>query len=141
MTTNSGAELLVDTSVAVALSAVDHEGHAAAMAALTGRRVGLAGHAAYETFSVLTRLPGTARRTPAAAARMLAANFPHTQFLSQAGAANLLAALPGTGVSGGAVYDALVGATAVECGVPLVTRNRRALGTYRALDVDVIVVQ
>ena len=141
MTASADPEFLVDTSVAVALSAIDHEGRAAALAVLKGRRVGLAGHAAYETFSVLTRLPGPARRTPAAAVRMLAANFPHTRFLSQAGAANLLGALATAGVSGGAVYDALVGATAVECGVPLVTRDRRALGTYRALDVDVIVVQ
>jgi len=30
---------------------------------------------------------------------------------------------------------------AVECGAPLITRDRRALGTYRALDVDVMVLQ
>lgn len=41
------------------------------------------------------------------------------------------------GISGGGVYDALVGAVAVEHGVPLVTRDRRALRTYRSLDVDV----
>lgn len=140
MTANGGPEFLVDTSVAVAVSAIDHEGRAAALGVLQGRRVGLAGHAAFETFSVLTRLPGSARRTPAAAARMLATNFPHTRFLSQAAAADLLGALAAAGVSGGAVYDAMVGATAVECGVPLVTRDRRALGTYRALDVDIVVV-
>jgi hypothetical protein len=38
------------------------------------------------------------------------------------------------------VYEALVGVTAVEQGVPLVSRDRRALGVYRALDVDLIVV-
>jgi len=141
MTAAVGPEFLVDTSVAVALSAIDHEGRAAALALLQGRRVGLAGHAAYETFSVLTRLPGTARRTPTAAARMLAVNFPHTRFLGQDAALNLLGALATAGISGGAVYDALVGATAVECGVPLVTRDLRALGTYRALGVDVIVVR
>jgi predicted nucleic acid-binding protein len=141
MTVGADPEFLVDTSVAVALSVMGHEGRAAALAVLKGRRFGLAGHAAFETFSVLTRLPGTARRTPAAAARMLAANFPHSRSLSPAGAANLLSTLATTGVSGGAVYDALVGATAAECGVPLVTRDRRALGTYRALDVDVVIVE
>lgn len=30
-----------------------------------------------------------------------------------------------------------VGAAAVEHGLPLFTRDRRALGTYRALNVDV----
>ncbi|WP_300008889.1 type II toxin-antitoxin system VapC family toxin [Pseudonocardia sp.] len=133
-----GPELLVDTSVAVALSVADHEGRAAARAAVEGRRIGLAGHAAFETYSVLTRLPAPARRTPAAVARLLAANFPHSRFLAAARSAELLAGLARAGLSGGSVYDALVGATAVEHGVPLVTRDRRALGTYRALDVDVV---
>jgi predicted nucleic acid-binding protein len=35
------------------------------------------------------------------------------------------------------VYDALVGATAVEHRLVLATRDRRALDTYRALDVQV----
>jgi predicted nucleic acid-binding protein len=34
------------------------------------------------------------------------------------------------------VYDALVGATAKEHGLALATRDRRALDTYRALDVE-----
>lgn len=135
-----GPELLVDTSVAVALSVADHEGRTAARAAVEGRRIGLAGHAAFETFSVLTRLPAPARRTTAAVSRLLAANFPHTCFLSEPATAVLLGRLPTLGVSGGAVYDALVGATAAERGVPLVTRDRRALGTYRALEVDVLFV-
>lgn len=131
-------ELLVDTSVAVALSVANHEGRAAALSAVAGRRIGLAGHAAFETFSVLTRLPPPARRTTVAVSRLLAANFPHTCFLSPAAAADLLARLPSLGLAGGAVYDALVGATAVEQQVPLVTRDRRALTTYRALDVEVL---
>lgn len=131
-------ELLVDTSVAVALSVADHEGRARARAAVAGKRVGLAGHAAFETFSVLTRLPTPARPTPVAAGRLLAANFPHTRFLGARSAAALLDGLPGAAVSGGAVYDALVGATAHEHGVPLATRDRRALGTYRSLDIEVI---
>lgn len=136
---DDGPELLVDTSVAVALSVADHEGRAAARAMVDGRRVGLAGHAAFEVFSVLTRLPAPARRTPAAVSRLLARNFPHTRFLGPAAAAALLARLAEAGVAGGAVYDALVGATAAEHGVPLVTRDRRALGTYRSLDVEVLV--
>lgn len=141
MTREPGPELLVDTSVAVALSTLDHQGRPATLAAVSGRRIGLAGHAAFESYSVLTRLPGSARRTPAAVARLLAANFPHTRFLSQAGTGQLLGRLVEAGVSGGAVYDALVGATATECGLPLVTRDLRALRTYRALDVDVLVVR
>lgn len=137
----AGPELLVDTSAAVALSVADHEGRAATRAVVEGRRIGLAGHAAFETYSVLTRLPSPARRTPAAVARLLAANFPHTRFLSADRTAEVLALLAGVGVSGGSVYDALVAAAAVEHAVPLVTRDRRALGTYRALDVDLVTVR
>lgn len=137
---DDGPELLVDTSVAVALSLADHEGRAAARAVVDGRRIGLAGHAAFETFSVLTRLPAPARRTTSAVSRLIASNFPHSRFLSPDAAAALLERLAVAGVSGGSVYDALVGATAVEHGVALVTRDRRALGTYRSLDVDVVLV-
>ncbi len=137
----NGPELLVDTSIAVALSVADHDSHTTAQAAVESRRVGLAGHAAFETFSVLTRLPAPARRTPAAVSRLLAANFPYTRFLSQQHAAELFARLAKAGVAGGAVYDALVGAAAAEHEVPLVTRDRRATSTYRALDVDVVLVR
>ena len=39
--------------------------------------------------------------------------------------------------SGGAVYDALVAAAAVHHGLPLVSRDQRALDTYRTLGLDV----
>lgn len=42
------------------------------------------------------------------------------------------------GISGGSVDDALVGATAVVNAVPLVTGDRRALRTYDALDVEIV---
>lgn len=130
-------DLLVDTSAAVALIVADHEHHDATFDALRRRRLGLAGHAAFEAFSVLTRLPAPARRTPATVARLLAASFPHSRFLSAEATAMLLSRLDALGVAGGAVYDALVGATAAEHGLALATRDRRALETYRALDVEV----
>lgn len=135
-----GPELLVDTSLAVALSVRDHEAHNAALTAVTGQRIGLAGHAAFETFSVLTRLPAPARRTPSAVMRLLSTNFPHTRFLSPERSAALLGQLAGAGVAGGSVYDALVGAVAGEQGVPLGTRDRRAMGIYRAMEVQVRLV-
>lgn len=136
----SGPDLLVDTSVAVALTVADHEHHETTFRALGGLRLGLAGHAAFETFSVLTRLPPPARRTPAAVARLLAAGFPHSKFLGAKAAAGLLGNLSELGIAGGAVYDALVGAAANEHGLPLATRDQRALDTYRALDVRVELV-
>ena len=131
------AQLLVDTSVAVALTVADHADHAETVDAMRGRRLGLAGHAAFETFSVLTRLPSPTRRTPPTVARLLTSNFPHTRFLSAEGAGSLFADLESSGISGGAVYDALVGAVAAEHRLVLATRDRRALGIYRALDVRV----
>jgi predicted nucleic acid-binding protein len=129
-------EILVDTSVAVALVVGDHEHHLPTVRAIGDRRLGLAGHAAFETFSVLTRLPPPARRPPGIVAKLLAQNFPDSLYLSPERAALLLDALGKAGIAGGSVYDALVGATAVEHGVKLATRDHRALVTYRALGVD-----
>ncbi len=44
--------------------------------------------------------------------------------------------LPTIGIGGGAVYDALVGAAATHHRLRLATRDRRALETYRALEVE-----
>jgi predicted nucleic acid-binding protein len=138
MPTSAEPELLVDTSVAVALCVADHEGRAPSRGIVEGRRIGLAGHAVWETFSVLTRLPPPARLSPAVASRVLAANFPFTRFLGQTESQVLLERLEVRGISGGSIYDALVGSVAVAVGVPLVTRDRRALPTYRLLEVDVL---
>ena len=129
-------QLLIDTSVAVALAAAGHEQHHATRKAIGARSCGLSGHAAFETFSVLTRLPPPNRRTARAVARLLAHNFPGSRFLSAHGAELLHARLASLGIAGGAVYDALVAATAAEHGIILATRDRRAAETYRALDID-----
>jgi predicted nucleic acid-binding protein len=131
------AAVLVDTSVAVALVVADHDHHEDTFQALRGRTLGLAGQATFETFSVLTRLPPPARRTPATITQLLANTFPETRFLGARAAASLVALLGATGIAGGSVYDALVGATANEHRLTLVTRDRRALEVYRKLEVDV----
>lgn len=139
-TRGNGPEILVDTSVAVALVVGDHEHHVATMRAIGDRRLGLAGHAAFETFSVLTRLPAPARRPPDVVARVLAENFTENRFLSPDRAEALIEVLGEAGIAGGSVYDALVAATAIEHGLMLATRDQRALKTYRALQVDVEVL-
>jgi predicted nucleic acid-binding protein len=135
-TGDNGPHILVDTSVAVALVVADHDHHQSTARAIGHRSVGLAGHSAFETFSVLTRMPPPYRRTPGAVSRLLTANFPHSLFLSAQGTATLLGRLASLGIAGGAVYDALVAAAAAEHGITLATRDRRAAETYRALDVD-----
>lgn len=131
-----GRDLLVDTSVAVALVVADHEHHADVTRAVGRRRAGLAGHAAFETFSVLTRLPPPSRRTPQTVGRLLAASFPATRFLGARDTESLLGRLGGLGIAGGAVYDALVGAVAAAHDMPLATRDERALDVYRSLGVE-----
>jgi predicted nucleic acid-binding protein len=135
--TSARRPLLVDTSVAVALAVADHEHHDDTFERLEGRRLGLAGHAAFETVSVLTRLPAPTRRTPATVARLLAQSFPYSRFLGVEASASLLGRLESIGIAGGSVYDALVGAVAAEHGLSLASRDRRALEIYRVLDVEV----
>src|SRR5260370_6555220 len=129
-TSDNRPQLLIDTSVAVALAAAGHEHHQATRKAIGDRSCGLSGYAAFETFSVLTRLPPPNRRTPAAVAQLLAHNFPGSQFLSAQGAQRLHARLASLRIAGGAVYDALVAATAAEHGSTHGTRHRLAAETY-----------
>src|SRR5260370_36579185 len=88
-TSGDRPQLLIDTSVAVALVVAGHQHHQATRKAIGDRSCGLSGHAAFETFSVLTRLPPPNRRTPHAVARLLAPNFPDSRFLSAQGAQQL----------------------------------------------------
>jgi predicted nucleic acid-binding protein len=129
--------LLVDTSAAVAIVVADHLHHEETLAVVGDRRLGLAGHAAFETYSVLTRLPAPARRPPALVHRLLVSNFPESRFLPEAESAQLPARLVALGIAGGAVYDALVAAVATFHGLSLVTRDGRAVDTYRALGASV----
>lgn len=136
-----GPDLLVDTSVAVALIVAGHEGHEATLEALEGLRLGLAGHAWFETFSVLTRLPAPARRPPDEVAAILDRDFPESRFLPEPAARELAGRLARLGIAGGSVYDALVGATAAAHGLTLASRDRRALDAYRAVGATVELIE
>ena len=143
MPTGTSAEfdvVLLDTSAAVALLVEDHEAHAVTLEGAQGRLLGLAGHAWFETYSVLTRLPGAQRRSPADALRLLVHNFPASAFLGEAQSADLGAEIARIGFSGGAVYDALVGAAARQHARRLVTLDARAQPVYKGLGVDVEVI-
>ena len=129
--------VFLDTSAAVALVVEDHESHAATVEAVRERRLGLAGHAWFETYSVLTRLPPGLRRPPAEVSRLLAHDFPETGFLGEEQAAELAAEIADLGISGGAVYDALVAAAARHHHRPLVSCDARARPIYEALGVEV----
>jgi toxin FitB len=130
------AVVAVDTSVAIPLVVQDHDQHAATTKQVRNLPLALAGHAAFETFSVLTRLPAPARRTPASIARLLADRFPHPCFLSGDECSEVLAALPELGVGGASVYDALVASAAKARGLRLLTRDQRALEVYRTVGAE-----
>lgn len=131
------AEILLDTSAAVALLHDSHPAHHAVRDATRGLVRGLAGHALIETFSVLTRLPGDARLSPELAEQVIARAFPASVALSPTDALAAVATFATAGIAGGAVYDGLVALAARSAATPLLSCDRRAIPTYAALAADV----
>ncbi len=129
--------IVVDTSVAVAAALPWHESHAAAVSALPRDATPLLAQVAIETYSVLTRLPPP-QRVPATVARdYLSETFACPPLvLPPDGYERLLDIAATRGITGGAVYDALVGATAHDAGATLLTLDRRAIPIYELLNVD-----
>lgn len=130
-------DVLLDTSVAVALLVTSHVAHGVVSASLGGRSVALSGHALHETYAVLTRLPGDARVAPADAVHLLRERLEPPVLLDSRSVRSAPAVLAGHGVSGGATYDGLVALAALSAALPLASRDRRALSTYRLLGVPV----
>lgn len=129
------AEFACDTSVAVAALDAAHAAHDVCRDRVRSTGAALSGHAAFETFSVLTRMPGQLSVDAPLAARVLARAFPTPVWLSADQTVALLTRLAVVGITGGAVYDALVGEAARVNGRTLLTRDRRAMPTYTALGV------
>ncbi len=134
--TSSGDLWACDTSVAIAALDPTHEAHRACRRVLVELRPALAGHAAFETYSVLTRLPLPLRLTASQAATVLSAAFPEECWLDATATGDLRKRLGDRGIVGGSVYDALVGHAAATNDRSLLTRDRRAERTYRLIDVE-----
>jgi predicted nucleic acid-binding protein len=134
--TSNGDRWACDTSVAVAALDPIHEAHSVCRRALVELRPALAGHATFETYSVLTRLPLPLRLSAGQAAAVLAAAFPEDCWLDATGTRDLRERLAGLGIVGGSVYDALVGQASVTNRRTLLTRDRWAERTYRSLGVE-----
>jgi predicted nucleic acid-binding protein len=126
---------LADTSVAVPLVMASHAAHAFVLERVGRRTIGLPSHAAVETYSVLTRLPGDSRLAPLDAATLLAARFPTVVSLSSPAQRKLVSDLSRAGIAGGAVYDAVIALTARQARATLLTRDSRAAATYALLEV------
>ena len=135
----AGAKRLVtvDTSVAVPLLLRNHEAHSTVMRWRGGKRISLCGQAWIETYAVLTRLPGTARVTPADAARVMASNFSSPLTPDPATLAAAVHVLAEVGVAGGAAYDGWIALTAIDNEALLASRDARAEMTYRRLGAEV----
>lgn len=101
-----------------------------------GERTPLLAPVAVETYSVLTRLPGSQRVAAATAHSYLTETFILPPIpLSAAAYMQLLDEVRDAGIAGGAVYDAVVAAVAREAGVTLLSLDRRAARTYEAIGV------
>ena len=96
----------------------------------------LAGNAAFEAYSVLTRLPAGRRLTANDAATALERNFGAPCLLGARETQALLGRLGEISVVGGAVYDALVAEAARVHGRTLLSLDWRAERTYRAVGVE-----
>jgi predicted nucleic acid-binding protein len=128
--------IAVDTSVVVAAFASWHDGHRAAAAALT-RRPRVPAHVLVETFSVLTRLPPPHRAPADVVAAFLAERFARPPLaLPPRAHLRLIEQASDLGLSGGSIYDALIGATVRHARARLLTRDRRAAPTYERLGVE-----
>jgi predicted nucleic acid-binding protein len=127
--------IVVDTSVAVAAALSWHEAHDVVRSALPRARTRLLAQVAVEAYSVLTRLPPPQRVTPALAYAYLEQNYRFPPIaLSAHGYERLIEVVAAEHIAGGAVYDAIVAATAKEAGATLLTLDRRAIDTYRKLN-------
>lgn len=127
--------IAVDTSVVVAAFASWHEGHAAAADVLS-RAPRIPAHVVIETFSVLTRLPPPHRAPADLVQAFLASRFREAPLgLPPRGHLRLVELASREGITGGAIYDALVAATALHAGARLVTRDRRARAIYERVRV------
>lgn len=125
----------VDTSVAVAALDAHHVAHDTSRAAAQRHRPALSGHAAFEAYSALTRLPGIARVPHDVARAALDRAFPDRCWLTGPQQERLFGLMAGLGIEGGMVYDALVGEAARVAGRGLLTRDVRALRVYDLLEV------
>jgi predicted nucleic acid-binding protein len=132
--------IAVDTSVVVAGLSPWHERHELCRTLLDDQP-GIVGHVLVETFSVLTRLPVPFRIEGKLVSELLSMNFVQPPLmLTPAQLAQFVIRLSQWQVRGGAVYDALIAATAREAGATLMTLDSRAHRTYQAVGAEVRIV-
>jgi predicted nucleic acid-binding protein len=120
-----------DSSVVIAALAPWHEAHHAAREALKAEKVRIPAHVALETTSALSRMPQGRRIAPGVVLEALERAFPKG-WLTLRGVEQrkALRRAVDAGLRGGALYDALIAATAVGHDAELLSADGRARATY-----------
>ncbi len=130
--------IALDSSVVVAALSRWHPAHEGSRAALARDDRALPSHVAFETAAVLSRLPKGYRTTSAVVFEALERVFTRPWLTLDGDAArSYLGRAVAAGIGGGALYDALIAATAREHGATLLSADRRAQEAYGAMGADV----
>jgi toxin FitB len=133
--------LAPDSSVVIAALAPWHDAHDRSRRALLEHPIGLPAHVAFETTSALSRMPNGQRIAPEVVLTALERDFPEPWLaLDAAGAREALRRAVAAGIRGGALYDALIAATAASGRAAVLSADGRALPTYRAMGAEVVLV-
>jgi predicted nucleic acid-binding protein len=130
-----------DSSVTIAAAAPWHVAHDAAATALEAEQSWLIAHVAYETTAAMSRMPEGQRVAPAVVLEWLERRFQARWLtLPPSAARRSLQTAIAYGIRGGALYDALIAATAAHHSHTLLSADRRAAPAYAAFGVEVVYV-
>jgi predicted nucleic acid-binding protein len=130
--------IALDSSVVIAALSRWHPAHEGSRAAAAREDRVLPSHVAFETAAVLSRLPKGYRITSAVVFDALERIFTRPWLTLDGDAArSCLARAVAVGIGGGALYDALIAATAREHGATLLSADRRAQEAYEAMGAHV----
>jgi toxin FitB len=124
-----------DTTLAIASAYDDHEHFALADAAIRTHKPVLAGHAAFEALSVLTRMHDR-RVSPATAAAVLNGTFGDPCWMTAEGSLRVFRLIAEANLAGRSIYDALVAQAALDNRRTLLSLDRRARRVYDTVGVD-----
>ena len=129
--------IVPDSSVLIAALASQHAAHERATDAV-GDAPGLIVHVAFETSSVLSRMPEGQRMEATLVLDALEREFPDPWLaLDRDAQRACLRRAVDAALRGGALYDALIAATARGHGATLLSADRRAQEAYEAVGADV----
>jgi predicted nucleic acid-binding protein len=130
-----------DSSVLIAALVSNHTAHQRSIDAV-GDAPRLMVHVAFETCSVLSRMPEAQRMPASVVLEALEREFPGPWLALDPDAQRFcLRRAVDAGLRGGALYDALIAATAREHGATLLSADRRAREAYEAMGADVSYVE